>query len=670
MPWLPSSASSPATTSSIGISGRPTAGGSSPTCTCRPRGRRLRIELPQVTAAPRASRETWTPPPVSSATAVGTSTVDPSSTCSAPNAAASSRAPGATSPATTRAPAATATWTADSPTPPQPCTATHSPGRTRPTPVTARNAVANRQPRLAAVANGIASGSATRLTSAASSTTYSASDPQWVNPGWVWCRHTCPAPSRHGPQRPQAQTKGTVTRSPTAQLRTPSPTAATVPANSCPGTCGTTTSGSCPDQACQSLRQMPLAPTRTTTPSRAGDGSSTERTVSGPPNSSNTSARTAAEPALRHDGCALRPRGARHTGRVDDLSELRRACDRALAGHGPSTAADLLATIPPDTALDRYGDGGVVAELEEEVAEVLGQPAAVYLPSGIMAQQAALRVHAEHRGRRAVVYHPQCHLEVHEGRALERLQGLVGRPAGDRDRLLLRSDLDAVAEPPAALLVELPQRDLGGRLPSWEDLVAQVTWARERGAAAHLDGARLWEAAAGYGRPPPELAALFDTTYVSFYKGIGALSGCCLAGPADVVAQVREWRRRMGGTLFGLWPGAASALTCLRRRLPLMPGYLVRAREIADAVRDLPGVTVVPDPPQTPMLHLLLRAGAEQFTAAVRTLAESGLWTWERAMPTADPAVQRVELPVGDATTALPLSEIRPAIATLAGADR
>jgi threonine aldolase len=355
---------------------------------------------------------------------------------------------------------------------------------------------------------------------------------------------------------------------------------------------------------------------------------------------------------------------------VPDLAALRRGCDRALAGHGPQSAADLLATIPPDTVLDRYGDGGVVADLEAEVAELLGQSAAVYLPSGIMAQQAALRVHADRRSRRTVVYHPQSHLDVHEGRALERLQGLVGRPAGDRDRLLLRTDLDAVAEHPAALLVELPQRDLGGQLPPWDDLVAQVTWARERGAAAHLDGARLWEAAAGYGRPPADLAGLFDTTYVSFYKGIGALAGCCLAGPDDVVAEVREWRRRMGGTLFGLWPGAASALSCLRRRLPLMPGYLERAREVAAAVRDLPGVTVVPDPPQTPMLHLLLSTTAEDLVAAARTLAEKGLWTWERATPTADPGVVRVELPVGDATMALSLEEIRDAVAALAGPGR
>jgi threonine aldolase len=351
---------------------------------------------------------------------------------------------------------------------------------------------------------------------------------------------------------------------------------------------------------------------------------------------------------------------------VDDLEALRQSCDRALSGHGPQRAADLLATVPPDTLVDRYGDGGAVAELEAEVAALLGLPSAVYLPSGTMGQQAVLRVHADRRGRRTVLFHPECHLRQHENQALERLQGLVGRPVGGRFQLLTLGDLQRVAEPPAALLLELPQRDLGGQLPAWEDLRAQVAWARERGAAAHLDGARLWEAAAGYGRTPAEVAGLFDTAYVSFYKGVGALAGCCVAGPEDVVAEVREWRQRMGGTLFGLWPGAASALTCLRRRLPLFAGYFQRACEIADAVRDLPGVTVVPDPPQTPMLHLLLRTDADRFAAAVRTLAEAGLWTWERALPTADPGVVRVELPVGDATMALSIEEIRAAIAALA----
>ena len=351
------------------------------------------------------------------------------------------------------------------------------------------------------------------------------------------------------------------------------------------------------------------------------------------------------------------------------LDALRDGCSRALSGHGPVRAADLLATIGADTAVDRYGVGGVVAELEAEVADLLGMAAALYLPSGTMAQQAVLRVHADRRARRTVLFHPACHLDRHEGRALERLHGLVGRPVGDPHALIVLADLAAVAEPVAALVLELPQRDLGGQLPAWGDLQEQVAWARGVGAAAHLDGARLWEAAAGYDRPPDQIAALFDTAYVSFYKGIGALAGCCLAGPADVVAEAAEWRRRMGGTLFGLWPGAASALTLLRRRRPLMPAYLEHARAIASALSDVPGVQVVPDRPETPMMHLLLTTTGDAFAAAALALAEhDGLWTWPDSTATEVPGIRRVELSVGDATLALTPEQVREAVSRLVGA--
>ena len=349
-----------------------------------------------------------------------------------------------------------------------------------------------------------------------------------------------------------------------------------------------------------------------------------------------------------------------------EQAALRDQCTVFLTGHGPVRPADLLASIPADTVPDRYGDGGVVAELEAEIAGLLGKPAAVYLPSGTMAQQSVLRVHADRRQRRTVVYHPLCHLDRHEDRAFQRLHGLTGCPAGDPARLVTLADLAAIAEPPGTLLIELPQRDLGGQQPDWDDLRAQVDWAREHGAAAHLDGARLWESAAGYGRPPAEIAALFDTVYVSFYKGIGALPGCCVAGPADIVGEVREWRHRMGGTLFALWPNAASALGCLRRRLPLMPGYLGHARAIAAALGDVAGVRVVPDPPQTPMMHLLLVTTQDGFAAAARRLAvEQRTWVWPEAMTTADPGVQRVELEVGDATCALDPGQVRDIIAAL-----
>src|SRR6266516_4833782 len=351
-----------------------------------------------------------------------------------------------------------------------------------------------------------------------------------------------------------------------------------------------------------------------------------------------------------------------------EQAALRDRCSVFLAGHGPVTAADLLAGIPAGTATDHYGEGGVVAELETEIAGLLGKSAAVFLPSGTMAQQSVLRVHADRRQRKTVIFHPMCHLDRHEGQAYQRLHGLTGRPAGGLDRLLTVGDLRSIAEPAAALLIELPQRDLGGQQPDWDDLQAQVAWARGRGAAAHLDGARLWESAAGYAKPPAEIAALFDTVYVSFYKGIGALPGCCVAGPADILAEVREWRQRMGGTLFGLWPNAASALTCLRRRLPLMPAYLRHARASGAALADAIGVRVVPDPPQVPMMHLLLNTTQDRFTAAARHLAaEQGIWAWPKAMPTIDPGIQRVELSVGDATCALEPDRVRDIIAALIG---
>jgi threonine aldolase len=130
---------------------------------------------------------------------------------------------------------------------------------------------------------------------------------------------------------------------------------------------------------------------------------------------------------------------------------------------------------------------------------------------------------------------------------------------------------------------------------------------------------------------------------------------------------VREWRQRMGGMLFGLWPNAASALYCLRMRLPRFAGYLERAREIAGALRDVPGVRVVPDPPQTSLMHLMIDTTAERFEATARSLAsERGVWTWQRAMTTVDPGVQRVELTVGDGTCALSAKDAAEIVATFA----
>ncbi|HTK45246.1 MAG TPA: beta-eliminating lyase-related protein, partial [Patescibacteria group bacterium] len=229
----------------------------------------------------------------------------------------------------------------------------------------------------------------------------------------------------------------------------------------------------------------------------------------------------------------------------------------------------------------------------------------------------------------------------------------------------------AIDEPLAALLIELPQREIGGRLPAWDDLVAQVDHVRSRGAAVHLDGARLWESAPFYGRPLAEIAALFDSVYVSFYKGLGGLSGSVLLGDPELIREARAWRHRHGGTLFRLWPYAASALAGLRLRLDRMPAYAAHARAIAAELAAVKGVEVVPDPPQTPMMHVHLRTTAAAALAGVRRLAtEERIWTWGGTASTDTPGIRRVELTVGDATLGFSPPEVAHLVkALLPGAD-
>lgn len=242
----------------------------------------------------------------------------------------------------------------------------------------------------------------------------------------------------------------------------------------------------------------------------------------------------------------------------------------------------------------------------------------------------------------------------------------MGNPRG----LITLADLGSIHEPLAVLLIELPQREIGGQLPAWKDLVAQAGWARSHGAAAHMDGARLWECGPFYGKPLSRIAALFDTVYVSFYKGLAGTAGGMLIGEENVIAEAREWRHRHGGTLYNLWPYAAAALAGLRLRLPRMPEYVAHARAVAAALTKIDGVKVVPDPPQTPMKHILLSTTAAAFNSGVRKLAtEQRLWAFGGSNPTDVPGYRKVELYAGDATLELTPQEIATAVRELLAAS-
>jgi threonine aldolase len=295
--------------------------------------------------------------------------------------------------------------------------------------------------------------------------------------------------------------------------------------------------------------------------------------------------------------------------------------------------------------------------LEARVAALLGKEAAVWMPSGTMAQQIALRLHAERSGRPRVAFHPCCHLEEHEERGYEELHGLEAHLLGTRERLATAADLDEIREPVAAVLLELPQRDLGGRLPAWDDLAAFCEKAREQNAALHLDGARLWQCGPFYGRPLDQVTALFDTLYVSFYKDLAAPAGAALAGPEDLIEEARVWQVRHGGRLYSAHPFLIAAERGLDEVLPRMPELVARALELAEALADLDGVEVVPNPPQSAMFHVYVRRPLEPLQEAARDQASRSRTFLGFFRPTETPEVQRLELTIGLASLEVSVEE-------------
>ncbi|MFJ5827700.1 threonine aldolase family protein [Streptomyces sp. NPDC093089] len=274
-----------------------------------------------------------------------------------------------------------------------------------------------------------------------------------------------------------------------------------------------------------------------------------------------------------------------------------------------------------DAPVDTYGNG-LVEELERRVAEELGFPAAVFFPTGTMAQQVALRCWSGRTGSPVVALHPLAHPEVHENGAFGAVSGLRTVHPTDAPRLPTAEEVRDHPEPFGTLMLELPLRDAGFVLPSWEELTGVVEAARERDAVVHFDGARLWECPTHFGRGLAEIAGLADSVYVSFYKSLGGQSGAALAGPEDVMEEARIWRHRYGGMLFQQYPAALAALRGLDVELPRLPSYTAHARVVADAVREAfadAGIgwsRVHPETPHTHQFQVWLPYSPDTLTAA------------------------------------------------------
>ncbi|MEU2554251.1 beta-eliminating lyase-related protein [Streptomyces sp. NPDC013313] len=325
-----------------------------------------------------------------------------------------------------------------------------------------------------------------------------------------------------------------------------------------------------------------------------------------------------------------------------------------------------------DEPADIYGDG-VVAALEERVAALLGTEAAAFFPTGTMAQQVALRCWAARTGDTTVALHGLAHPEVHERHALSQVAGLRPVRVTSEPRLPTAEEIRDFPEPFGALMLELPLRDAGFLLPSWEELTEVVAAARERDAVVHFDGARLWESTVHLGRSLDEIAGLADSVYVSFYKSLDGFGGAALAGPAALVEEARTWRHRYGGTIFQQFPTALSALVGLDRELPRLPEYVRHARVVAQGLREgfaeagLPWARVNPEVPHTHEFQVWLPYRPEVVAeAAVRQGEETSVLLFANAWQEAGPGIACTEVTVGSAGLEWTADDVRAAVADFA----
>ncbi len=235
---------------------------------------------------------------------------------------------------------------------------------------------------------------------------------------------------------------------------------------------------------------------------------------------------------------------------------------------------------------DVFGEDPTINRFQERAATLLGMEAGLYVPSGTMANQVALRT----LGRRdtALVCADRAHVYRVEGESTADA-GLVVRTLADNAGAFTPADVErALDEEPAVslLTIENTYAAANGRPWRLDEVGAICEVAAARDVPVHCDGARLWNASIALGMPAADLVAPATTVMFCVSKGLAAPVGSVLCGPADVVAEGRGWRRRLGGAMRQAGVIAAAGLVALETMVERLADDHRRARAIADALAD------------------------------------------------------------------------------------
>ena len=284
------------------------------------------------------------------------------------------------------------------------------------------------------------------------------------------------------------------------------------------------------------------------------------------------------------------------------------------------TPAMLAAMAAAEVGDEQEREDPTTNELQRRAAALLGHEAALFLPTATMANQAALR--AQTRPGRVLLAEERTHVLVHEwggpaihsGLVMRGLAAANGRPAPGQ--VLADGDLG----PGGIVVLENTHRSSGGRVWPVEDFRATAAAARERGAAVHLDGARLLNASVAAGLEPSAWGSLADTVTVCFSKGLGCPLGAVLAGSAETIERAWESKFLLGGALRQSGVVAAAMLYALDHNVERLADDHARARRLADGL-DAAGVPVDLEAVETNFVGVELEPlglGYEEATARLR----------------------------------------------------
>lgn len=240
-----------------------------------------------------------------------------------------------------------------------------------------------------------------------------------------------------------------------------------------------------------------------------------------------------------------------------------------------------------------------VAKLEKETAAILGKEAAIYMPSGTMTNQVAVRIHCQPGDE--ILCEEGCHIYNYEQGAFAQFSGVVARTVRGDDGILQLEQLRGLVRPDNEHMVrtrlvclENTHNRGGGRVMPLETIDEITRWAHAQGLRTHLDGARLFNAVVATGVAADHWCKNFDTVSVCFSKGLGAPVGSALAGPRELIQAARRQRKVFGGGMRQAGVIAAGALYGLSHQVERLREDHITAQILATAIRETQGLTLEP----------------------------------------------------------------------------